>query len=277
MSAFILRSLATASASLALLAVSIFLISSTTKAPESLKGVTSVLLAWYGASGSKGEQWLWSESKKVAKEEASKEKKGHHQSALSKVIAAAKAAAEQETGKIRAADAAIIKAQKGLGRNAVSLHLLTDSSDDISTNDDNQPKPAQQSDLSDQDVSSLIEASKKDKLAMPALAAAERAAEKNRNAMANAQRIIRQSEELLGHNAAKELYSLPSLGSGGGGSAGARTAALARLSALARRTSLAGAPASARGPGAGAWARQARAEREERSFLRATKFAREMP
>ena len=198
-----------ASIALFLLVLTVLKISYTKEASTSLNHVANILLAWYGASGSKGEKWLWSKSQKYATE-AAKKAKGKKQSALSKVIAAAKAAAEAETSKIRAADNAIIQAQKGLGRNAVKLHLLSDSDDYTSDSEDQSPQD-DSSDLSDGDMSSLIAASKKDKLAMPALAAAELAAKKNRNAMANAQRIIRQSEEVLGHTAAKELYSLPSL------------------------------------------------------------------
>jgi hypothetical protein len=264
-----------ASLALVLLVLAVLRMSSSNEVSAPLSRVANVLLAWYGASGSKGEKWLWSKTQKFAKE-AAKKGKGKHQSALSKVIAAAKAAADEETGKIRAADNALRIAQKGLGRNAVKLNLLTNS-DDYSSSIESQ-STQDGSDLSDGDMSSLIAESKKDKLAQPALAAAERAAQKNRDAMANAQLIIRQSEEMLGHNAAKELYSLPSLSDDGSSrpAPAARTAALARLNALARRTSLA--DAAGRAPAAGAsWQQRMHAEREERSFLRATKFAREMP
>jgi hypothetical protein len=280
-SAFI-RSLAAAAVSLALLIALVLGISDSQNTITSSWGsATNALLAWYGASGSNGEKWLWSKSRKFV-QQATKTKKGQKQSALSRVIAAAKAAAEHDTSKIRAADDALRQAQKGLGRNAVKLHLLTDSTDptDPSTTTEDQLAEVDSSDLSSQDMSSLIESSKKDKLAMPALAAAQRAATKNREAMENAQNIIEQSEALLGHNAAKELYSLPSLsdsdGDGGGGAppAAPRAAALARLNALARRSAAA---ADAAHPAQSAWERQMHAEREERSFIRATKFAREMP
>jgi hypothetical protein len=275
-----IRNLAAACVSLALLVTLILGMSdSQNKIASSWGSATNVLLAWYGASGSNGEKWLWSKSRKFVQEQAAKTKKGKKQSALSKVIAAAKAAAEHDTSKIRAADDALRQAQKGLGRNAVKLHLLTDSSDstDPSTSTEDQLAEVDSSSLSNQDMSSLIDSSKKDKLAMPALAAAQRAANKNREAMENAQKIIEQSEALLGHNAAKELYSLPSLsdgGGGGGGPAAPRAAALARLNALARRSAAASAAAQ---PGQSAWEAQMHAEREERSFIRATKFAREMP
>jgi hypothetical protein len=271
-----LRSLAAAAMSLALLVTLILGISNSQNTVSSSWGsATNALLAWYGASGSDGEKWLWSKSRKFIQEQAAKTKKGKKQSALSKVIAAAKAAAEHDTSKIRAADDALRQAQKGLGRNAVKLHLLTDSTDptDPSTDTEDQLAEVDSSDLSSQDMSSLIESSKKDKMAMPALAAAQRAAIKNRQAMDNAQKIIEQSEALLGRNAAKELYSLPSLRDGGGGPPAApRAAALARLGALARRAAAPAAP-----PAQSAWERQMHAEREERSFIRATKFAREMP
>jgi hypothetical protein len=102
------RSLAAAAVSLALLIALISGVAdSQNKTASSWGSATDALLGGYGASGSNGEKWLWSKSRKLVQEHAAKTKNGERQSALGRVIAAARAAAEHDTSKIRAADDAL--------------------------------------------------------------------------------------------------------------------------------------------------------------------------
>ena len=243
---------------------------------EGSRGWTS-LLDWDSGNGKiaeGGEKWLWAESQKlVTQTKASKAGTSgkKHQSALSKVIAAAKAAAEHDTKAIRAVDDAIRTSQQALGSNAVHVTLLTGSDDSSSASSPSAVQGVGVDSLTDEQYHSLVQSSKQDKLAFPALAAAIKAARKNREAMDNAQAIIRQSEAILGPNGAKELYSLPPLGAGVSSS---RPAASAVSGAATSIVANSGRPAAA---AAVSWQDRMRSAREEHSFISATKFAREMP
>ena len=117
---------------------------------------------------------------------------------LAKIVLSARAAAEKNNALIYAADDALADSQKELGNDAAKVSTLSTASGDMGHT-----------------FNTLINvaASNKSKSTQAALQAARAAASKDREEMANAANIIKESQEILGNDAVK----LPTLGDPVGG------------------------------------------------------------
>eukprot|EP00282_Hemiselmis_andersenii_P038654 CAMPEP_0169430710 /NCGR_PEP_ID=MMETSP1042-20121227/2544_1 /TAXON_ID=464988 /ORGANISM="Hemiselmis andersenii, Strain CCMP1180" /LENGTH=287 /DNA_ID=CAMNT_0009541043 /DNA_START=11 /DNA_END=874 /DNA_ORIENTATION=- len=147
--------------------------------------------------------------------------------ALDKIIKAARAAALASNSKLREADNALAQSQKQLGGNAVHLKLLTGG--ETGSSADNGP-------LSGAQLDALIHHTMADKDAKKALAAAQKAAAKNKSLMQGARNILRDSAKVLGHDA----VSIPPLARSKGTAGGEKPAQAAGSTHSAKEADQAG-------------------------------------